>query len=47
MQTFEQLLECIEQEIASLQFDCPPKSLYDPIAYTLALGGKRIRPALT
>ena len=47
MQTFEQLLQCIEQEIAQLRFDCPPKSLYDPIAYTLALGGKRIRPALT
>lgn len=46
MQTFEQLLQCIEQEIAQLRFDCPPKSLYDPITYTLALGGKRIRPAL-
>ena len=47
MQTFEQLLQCIEQAISQLRFDCPPKSLYDPIAYTLALGGKRIRPALT
>lgn len=47
MQTFEQLLQCIEQEIAQLHFDCPPRSLYDPISYTLALGGKRIRPALT
>lgn len=47
MQTFEQLLQRIEQEIAQLRFDCPPKSLYDPVAYTLALGGKRIRPALT
>lgn len=47
MQTFEQLLQCIEQAISQLRFDCPPKSLYDPIAYTLVLGGKRIRPALT
>lgn len=47
MQTFEQLLQCIEQEIQQLHFDCPPASLFDPITYTLALGGKRIRPALT
>lgn len=47
MRTFAQLLERIEQEIARLQFDCPPKSLYEPIEYILALGGKRIRPALT
>ena len=46
MQTFEQLLQCIEQEIRQLHFDCPPASLFDPITYTLALGGKRIRPAL-
>ena len=47
MHTFEQLLQRIEQAVADLRFDCPPQSLYDPIAYTLALGGKRIRPALT
>lgn len=47
MHTFEQLLQRIEQAVANLRFDCPPQSLYDPIAYTLALGGKRIRPALT
>lgn len=47
MQTFDQLLQRIEQEIGQLQFDCPPQSLYEPIRYILSLGGKRIRPVLT
>lgn len=47
MFTFNDILQKIEQEIAQLQFTYPPKSLYEPIEYTLALGGKRIRPALT
>ena len=46
MFSFNDILEKIEQEIAQLQFTCPPKSLYDPIEYILSLGGKRIRPAL-
>ena len=45
MFSFNDILEKIEQEIAQLQFTCPPKSLYDPIEYILSLGGKRIRPA--
>ena len=47
MFSFNDILQKIEQEIAQLQFTYPPKSLYEPIEYTLALGGKRIRPALT
>ena len=46
MFSFNDILQKIEQEIAQLQFTYPPKSLYEPIEYTLALGGKRIRPAL-
>ena len=47
MFSFNDILQKIEQEIAQLQFTYPPKSLYEPIEYILALGGKRIRPALT
>lgn len=46
MLSFETILEKIEEEIKSLAFDYPPKSLYEPIEYILSLGGKRIRPAL-
>ena len=46
MLAFNEILQKIEQEITSLQFTYPPKSLYDPIEYILSLGGKRIRPAL-
>lgn len=47
MFSFTDILEQIETEIKSLRFDYPPKSLYEPIEYILALGGKRLRPALT
>lgn len=47
MFSFNDILQKIEQEITQLQFTYPPKSLYEPIEYILALGGKRIRPALT
>lgn len=47
MLSFTDILEQIETEIKSLRFDYPPKSLYEPIEYILALGGKRLRPALT
>lgn len=47
MLSFETILQKIESEIASLSFDYPPQSLYEPIRYILSLGGKRIRPALT
>ncbi len=46
MLAFENILQRIEREIARLRFENPPKSLYEPIAYILSLGGKRIRPAL-
>jgi len=46
MLSFENILQRLEQEINQLQFNYPPKTLYDPIEYILSLGGKRIRPAL-
>jgi geranylgeranyl diphosphate synthase type II len=48
MLSFQEILERVEQEIAYLRFNKPPKnSLYAPIVYVLSLGGKRVRPALT
>ena len=41
-----QVVERVEAEINQLNFDFPPHGLFAPITYTLALGGKRIRPSL-
>lgn len=46
MLSFDDILKKTEHAITELHFDYPPKSLYEPIGYTLSLGGKRIRPAL-
>lgn len=40
------LLTLIEQEIKNQPFGSQPKSLYEPIRYIMALGGKRLRPLL-
>src|ERR1041385_9505564 len=37
----------IEAEIKKQSFGTQPKSLYEPIRYIMALGGKRLRPLLT
>ena len=47
MLSTEQILDRVESEISKINFDLPPQNLFDPIKYTLALGGKRIRPSLT
>ena len=36
----------INKEIARLDWNKEPKGLYEPIAYTLETGGKRVRPTL-
>lgn len=46
MLSFEEILQRVEIEIKDIPLAHPPKSLFDPIEYTLSLGGKRIRPAL-
>lgn len=47
MLTMPELLEKVEQTLADCQFSAyEPKDLYEPVDYTLALGGKRIRPVL-
>ena len=47
MKTFEEITEIVSREIGKLNWNREPRGLYDPIAYVLSLGGKRIRPALT
>jgi geranylgeranyl diphosphate synthase type II len=43
----EQINERVRKEVAAISFDLPPRSLFEPVEYTLSLGGKRLRPALT
>lgn len=47
MFTIKEILQLIEAEIKNQPFGTQPKSLYEPIRYIMALGGKRIRPLLT
>lgn len=47
MQRIDQLQEKINIAIAHANFAEQPAELYDPIVYTMSLGGKRLRPALT
>jgi geranylgeranyl diphosphate synthase type II len=46
MQTIDVLLKKVNKALEAERFDQMPRELYEPIAYTLALGGKRIRPVL-
>lgn len=47
MKSVEEISDLVSRAIESLNWDREPAGLYAPIAYTLSLGGKRIRPALT
>lgn len=44
--TASQLLDKINVYLEQMPYMRPPKGLYEPIAYELSLGGKRIRPVL-
>jgi len=46
MRTLSFYQELIEKKIREILFRKEPADLYDPVRYMLALGGKRIRPAL-
>jgi len=39
--------QVVSEYFEALKFEKQPENLYDPIAYILSLGGKRIRPVLT
>lgn len=45
--TQQQISELVEEEFAKLNLPHKPESLYEPVRYTLSLGGKRIRPYFT
>ncbi len=46
MLSFKQAYQEVEHHIASADFSGNPSELYDPISYSMNLGGKRLRPAL-
>ena len=46
MQTTEQLLATVENYLAQCEVPAEPELLYEPITYSMAGGGKRIRPLL-
>ncbi len=46
MLRFEEYVKVASQAIAAIQYPKAPAALYEPIAYTMALGGKRLRPVL-
>ena len=47
MFSFSQIAERVESEINQIDYRLSPGELFEPIKYTLSLGGKRIRPVLT
>ena len=46
MLRFEEYVKVASKAIAAIQYPKAPAALYEPIAYTMALGGKRLRPVL-
>ncbi len=46
MKQTKELIEIIQKAIADIRFDEKPDVLYDPMAYMMNLGGKRVRPLL-
>ena len=44
--TSQEILNIVNNALASLPYERQPQSLYDPVKYVLSLGGKRIRPVL-
>jgi len=47
MKSFNDILSIVNASLEKLRWEKDPKGLYAPVEYTLGLGGKRIRPALT
>ena len=46
MKSFQSYLDVVNAAIAAIPYPEQPNQLYEPIAYHMALGGKRIRPVL-
>ena len=47
MHNYNHYLNLINEAINDINYPKQPSHLYEPIAYTMALGGKRVRPVLT
>ena len=46
MISIETLRSEIESSLANIKWNKPPMGLYTPIEYSIALGGKRVRPVM-
>lgn len=46
MLSFNEYLAKVNDAVAKIEYPAAPSGLYEPIAYTMSLGGKRIRPSL-
>lgn len=46
MLTFDEYVKIAEKAVSEIKYPEQPKALYEPIAYTMSLGGKRLRPVL-
>ena len=42
----KEIVNRIEKGLAALPFDVEPQALYQPVAYIMAVGGKRLRPTI-
>lgn len=47
MHDYSYYLRLVERAIENINYPSQPRQLYDPIAYTMGMGGKRVRPVLT
>lgn len=46
MLSFNEYLQRVNDAVAAIEYPVVPAGLYEPIAYTMSLGGKRVRPSL-
>lgn len=46
MLSFNEYLDRVNVAVAGIEYPSEPSRLYEPIAYTMSLGGKRVRPSL-
>lgn len=46
MLSFNEYLNKVNEAVEGINYPSTPSGLYEPIAYTMSLGGKRIRPSL-
>lgn len=47
MKSIKELISILQDTVNRLEFKPEPAGLYEPLAYTMSLGGKRVRPLLT